>query len=925
MAKADKTIETPISKHDPHDAQTLNEATTRSAENNSQYRNKARDMNEVQVKTEPGTEPGTAGTGNEEDNGLNSEESSDSGTEGEHDSDFECSEDESEIKPRVAKTPAKKPSRNRAAPAKTAREFIARLHRKQDDAVRKKQKQSQNKRKAEATDEEASKRPKTINASSGSDLFASLTHPMFGGFDDGGPPAPAMPEIDAHTHQKQFALLRDSIPKGADTRRTKTQHRDLREAAKLFGYKKVKATSGNWLLQGMETPLYGYQLTAAAWMLKRECDRAQPLGGMIADEMGIGKTITSLACVVGNPPEAEDLKTYTKGTLVIVPNVSIANQWREEVKKHCGDDFGKTVMIHQSKNQAPAVSYQNLMIVITTTNEVLAYYRRLQSGKKHEDEVLGFNWYRIILDEAHSIKNLKSLTKQSMCTLKAKHRWALTGTPLSNSATGFEVEERKKCFAKEYMDKNKANKKLEALISSFMYRRTQRDTFLGHQIVPIPRSETHDIWVPLTVEEEAIYIFMKKLSSSDMTESDDEQDKTESEKEVVQPQQRKRHMSLRHLISHPYNIERLLRNFEEAAQIQELRDSIRQVTGTQTVLQQILSQNEAKESLERYKSGLTQMRTYTNTAFGGIFKFDEHLAAVQDELKLKDMECIKCQSSDLEMPMIIPKCDHIYCGHCYDQIIQSTRLCKTPNEVPLTCVADGCNMPFKSAKKLKTMSAEVDEALKLGNYPDTDDNKVTLARKKDQIGFFISSYTTPGLSMVPNSRLTTAMAVLLSWRADYPDDKIIVFTLNVTTAKVLGSMLKHARIGFVYYFGSMGDKKKKIALEMFKKSPTTNVFLSGLMAGGQSLNITCANRIIIIDPWWNVTSELQAAGRTSRIGQTKKCYVVRIFTSAATDARVAELQKSKSEEVDHALQDDGHVPQELDYQERLELFERTRG
>lgn len=363
MAKADKTIETPISKHDLHDAQTLTETTTRSAEKNSQYRNEARDMNEVQVKTESGTEPGTAGTGNEEDNGLYSEESSDSGTEGEHDSDFECSEDEREIKPRVAKTPAKKPSRNRAAPAKTAREFIARLHRKQDDAVRKKQKQSQNKRKAEATDEEASKRPKTINASSGSDLFASLTHPMFGGFGDGGPPAPAMPEIDAHTHQKQFALLRDSIPKGADTRRTKTQHRDLREAAKLFGYKKVKATSGNWLLQGMKTPLYGYQLTAAAWMLKRECDRAQPFGGMIADEMGIGKTITSLACVVGNPPEAEDLKTYTKGTLVIVPIVSIANQWREEVKKHCSDDFGKTVMIHQSKNQAPAVSYQNLMIV----------------------------------------------------------------------------------------------------------------------------------------------------------------------------------------------------------------------------------------------------------------------------------------------------------------------------------------------------------------------------------------------------------------------------------------------------------------------------------------------------------------------------------------------------------------------------------
>ncbi|KAG8410022.1 hypothetical protein J3458_019093 [Metarhizium acridum] len=299
---------------------------------------------------------------NEEDDDLDSEESSDTELEDENDSDFDCSEDEDRITTKVTKTAAEEPSRKRAAPAKTAREFIARLHKKQDEAAQKKQKKRRNKRKAEATDGEASKRSKTTNTSSGSNIFASLTHQVVGGFDGDEPPV-SMPEIDANTHQKQFALLRDSIPKGADTRRTKTQNRDLREAVKLFGYRKVKAMSGNWLLQGMETALYGYQLTAAAWMVKRECARAQPFGGLIADEMGIGKTITSLACVVGNPPEAEDLETYTKGTLVIVPNFDIANQWLKEVKKHCSDDIRKFAMIHQSKNHAPAASYKNLMIV----------------------------------------------------------------------------------------------------------------------------------------------------------------------------------------------------------------------------------------------------------------------------------------------------------------------------------------------------------------------------------------------------------------------------------------------------------------------------------------------------------------------------------------------------------------------------------
>ncbi|KHN98458.1 Helicase [Metarhizium album ARSEF 1941] len=225
------------------------------------------------------------------------------------------------------------------------------------------------------------------------------------------------------------------------------------------------------------------------------------------------------------------------------------------------------------------------------------------------------------------------------------------------------------------------------------------------------------------------------------------------------------------------------------------------------------------------------------------------------------------------------------------------------------------------------MSSIVISALAIKDYrpPDTDDNGVTLFRERDQIGFFIFSSVLQDSSMVPSSRLTTAMTVLLSWQSDFPEDKIIVFIENVITAKVLGSMLKHAQIGFVYYFGHMNCKNKTRAIQAFNNSASTKVFLAGIKSGGQSLNLTCANRIIIVDPWWNTTTELQAAGRTSRIGQTKKCYVVRIFTSAATDARVSALQKVKSEEVDHALQDDGHTPKLLNYKDSMELFEKTRG
>lgn len=81
-----------------------------------------------------------------------------------------------------------------------------------------------------------------------------------------------------------------------------------------------------------------------------------------------------------------------------------------------------------------------------------------------------------------------------------------------------------------------------------------------------------------------------------------------------------------------------------------------------------------------------------------------------------------------------------------------------------------------------------------------------------------------------------------------------------------------------------------------------------MQSGGQSLNLTVANRVILVDPWWNTTAEKQAFGRVLRMGQTKKSYLVRIMVSSRIDMKMSLLQEAKSEEIDYALQDDGHIP-----------------
>jgi len=96
--------------------------------------------------------------------------------------------------------------------------------------------------------------------------------------------------------------------------------------------------------------------------------------------------------------------------------------------------------------------------------------------------------------------------------------------------------------------------------------------------------------------------------------------------------------------------------------------------------------------------------------------------------------------------------------------------------------------------------------------------------------------------------------------------------------------------------------------------------IATMQSGGQSLNLTAANRVIIVDPWWNTVQEKQAFCRVVRIGQEKKTHLVRVMARAGIDERIDKLQKSKDKEIDHALQDDGHTPAEIDEQALEELL-----
>ena len=90
---------------------------------------------------------------------------------------------------------------------------------------------------------------------------------------------------------------------------------------------------------------------------------------------------------------------------------------------------------------------------------------------------------------------------------------------------------------------------------------------------------------------------------------------------------------------------------------------------------------------------------------------------------------------------------------------------------------------------------------------------------------------------------------------------------------------------------SIGDRQA--AVERFQQDPKVTIFLITLKAGGTGLNLTAADYVFLLDPWWNPHAEEQAIARAHRIGQEKPVHVIRFITSETIEEKILHLQADK--------------------------------
>ena len=147
--------------------------------------------------------------------------------------------------------------------------------------------------------------------------------------------------------------------------------------------------------------------------------------------------------------------------------------------------------------------------------------------------------------------------------------------------------------------------------------------------------------------------------------------------------------------------------------------------------------------------------------------------------------------------------------------------------------------------------------------------------------------------------------------------KALVFSQFTSFLSILKKKLDDEGITYEYLDGKTRDRESRV--RRFQEDPLCPLFLISLKAGGLGLNLTAAEYVFLLDPWWNPAAEAQAIDRSHRIGQSRRVFAYRLIAKDTVEEKVLELQKSKRDLADSILTPENSVLAGLD-RETLEML-----
>ncbi|MBI5858375.1 MAG: SNF2 helicase associated domain-containing protein [Sphingobacteriales bacterium] len=150
--------------------------------------------------------------------------------------------------------------------------------------------------------------------------------------------------------------------------------------------------------------------------------------------------------------------------------------------------------------------------------------------------------------------------------------------------------------------------------------------------------------------------------------------------------------------------------------------------------------------------------------------------------------------------------------------------------------------------------------------------------------------------------------------------KALVFSQFLGMLALIKAKLKELGVKYEYFDGSTAAPDREKAIQSFQNNDEVRVFLISLKAGGVGLNLTAADYVYIVDPWWNPAVEQQAIDRTHRIGQTKNIFAYRMICRDTIEDKILQLQEKKRALAKDIISDDATFVKALTREDVEYLF-----
>ncbi|KAI4849825.1 hypothetical protein E4T44_03107 [Aureobasidium sp. EXF-8845] len=722
----------------------------------------------------------------------------------------------------------------------------------------------------------------------------------------------------------------------------------------------IEMIDGGWTMKGMLTPLKNYQIINCGWMRRQEMRASEPKGGILADQMGLGKTVTCIANIVNGRP----LKTYlphlrsdSRTTLIVLPS-SLLGQWENELERHAISEklrkkrgLGRPRVFKDSESEKHKPMDFDRDIVLTTYHDVRASWpaHEIPEGLSEAERTAFFmeniyekrgplhryKFLRIVLDEGHCISNPETRIAKACFNLIASHKWILTGTPMVNGSKDlysllsfighptvsnmkFESFKSRFCNIRDPMSLDALSQEMVDSVACF----THKDKLLDARLITIPKPHNKSLKLYPTKLESEIYRVVR-ARFKERAQSLDDNGEMKSNKFHIWAM----FTLLRQLTAHPLLVPMKVSDYLEPEDFAKIETAVeKQATSNETPV----------STIHAFRDLMKRQRTRAKTRAENGIKIDMSETGTIEEYDegIEDVE-------ELRAPSIIKKSrkkkgtgeshgkDVNYGGYIESfkrsanfHLSSKRTICTKCDRLAESPVMALCYHFYCYTHMQDLMHDAARDGLDYAIcIKENCGQKITKPTIVDPETALKPKYLDTDGNVLPSTKTLACKAQILNWldpkTGGDPNAKCIVFCQWRNFLNLLCRICETEKWEYTTLHGSMSKKARNVSIDKFKTDPKIKILIATLKTGGQGLNLTCARYVLNVDPWWNSAVEIQAFSRVYRIGQEHETEFVNLTLVGTVDEHLNSIKDRKKKEIDQV--NAGH--KRLTTQDLLRMFE----